>query len=142
MNESSNREQAVRLLEASRAELQRKLEQAKHDLEAMEHSIRLLRGIGQGSPREETPADGVYSDLRPQQAVDKFFQEHPQRAYKPSQAARMLRESGYQPTTRDRNVFVTQVRTACLRLTQKGVLERTEVDGKAAFRFAGGQNAP
>jgi len=139
MNASNNREQAIRVLEACKAELRTKLEQRQHDLEAVEHSIRVLRGIAsEALPGETGPEGSAYADLRPQQAVAKFFQEHPQQPYKPSVAARKLRRFGYQPTTTDRNVFVTQVRTACLRLAEKGILKKATIDGRAAFQLAGG----
>ena len=137
MDTSDNREQAIRLLEAYKAELRTKHEQAQRDLEAVTHSIHLLRGgIRSEAPPEEDGATGsTYADLRPQQAVRRFFREHPRHPYKPSVTAKLLRRLGYQPTTADKNVFVTQVRTACLRLAAKGVLEQTSVDGRIAFQF-------
>ena len=134
MDQSDSREQAIRVLEAYRAELRTKLEQAKRDLEAVEHSIHLLGGTGPKPDAEDVPGSGAYASLPPQQAVEKFLREHPERPFKPSVLARKLRSLGYEPTTTDPNVFVTQVRSACLRLAQKGMVERTEVNGKVAFQ--------
>ncbi|KKL59673.1 hypothetical protein LCGC14_2212990 [marine sediment metagenome] len=144
MNTRDSREQAIKLLEACKTELQTKAEQAQRDLEAVEHSIHLLRrGIGpEVLPAEDGAAGLAYADLRPQQAVRKFFREHPQQPHKPSVVAKKLRHLGFRPTTVDKNVFVTQVRTACLRLTEKGVLERTAVDGRVAFQSAKESSEP
>ncbi len=140
MTMSEDREQAIRLLENCRTELTASLEKGKQDLEAIERSIRLLKGETRKFPllsRENAHQEG-YGGLGPQKAVLKFFQAHPGRALKPNVVARQLASNGYQRANPNFNVFVTQVRTACLRMAVKGVLTKTDLDGRMAFVLAQG----
>jgi hypothetical protein len=135
MTMNDNLEHAVRLLEKCRADLRTKLERNKRDLEAVERSIQLLQGESTGPLVVPDPNQSPYAHLGPRAAVSRFFRENPGRALKPSAIAKALVDLGYQRTNPDPNVFVTQVRTVCIRLTEKGRLTKTELDGKTAFRL-------
>jgi hypothetical protein len=134
MTPETDIEQAVRRLEACRAGLRARIEQTKHDLDAVERSIQLLRS--------EVPEPLIsashnllrYAELLPQAAVVRFFSEHASQAFKPSAIAGELRRLGCVPKNHDPNVYVTQVRTACLRLVEKNILEQTFIEGKVAFQ--------
>lgn len=139
MHETCNPERAIAELRRCQEVLLASLEQTKQDLEALERSMRILQGIGPDSHRQDArarPEDTAASivDLPPQKAVLAFFQEHAGRSFKPSALAKKLRALGYEPTTSNPNVFVTQIRTACLRLSAKGILRLTDVNGKVAFQ--------
>jgi len=130
-------------LQHCRQALLTKLEKAKRDLEAVERAMQLLRGCDADTEASEddvrTYAKHVgemYTQLPPQKAIRRFFMDNPGQSFKPSVLARKLRSLGYAPTTSNRNIFVTQVRTACVRLKTKGFLEQTELNGRIAFRLA------
>jgi len=129
----------VKSLEQYKRRLQAKLEQVSKDLEAVDRVIRGMQDIeGDASAQGDTDTtSGGYAELPPQTAVRKFFRENPDRSFKPSVLAKKLRSLGYVPTTTDSNVFVTQIRTACIRLAEKGRLRQTTIDGKVAFRLDG-----
>ena len=134
------RARAIEALEAYKRTLLQRLERTKRDLEAVDRVTRGLHEIeAEPDAADAATTPGGYPDLPPQKAVQKFFREHPDRAFKPSTLARKLRLLGYEPTTSDKNIFVTQCRTACLRLVDKGILQQTEVGGRAAFRCDGEQ---
>jgi hypothetical protein len=141
MQETCNPERAIDELRRCKQVLLAKLEQIKEDLDSLERSIQVLRGIEPGVHTEDVVAhsegqaiDMVYAGLPPQKAIRLFFQGCPGRPFKPSELAKKLRSLGYQPTTSNPNVFVTQVRTACIRLKDKGFLRQTDVSGKVAFQ--------
>lgn len=135
----SNRDQAIKALQAYRVELQTTLKQTQFDLEAVDRSIVLLGGDSRDPRPVSMPHALGYGNLGPQDAVATFLGTHPGEEFKPSVIARALIKLGCQPTNPDVNVYVTQVRTACIRLVQKGLVEQTEVGGKAAFRWKEGR---
>ena len=135
MTMSEDREQAIRLLESCRTELMASIEKGKEDLEAIQRSIQLLKGESHKFPvlARENAQQEDYSGMGPREAVMKYFLAHSEDALKPSVIARKLASMGYQRTNPNFNVFVTQVRTTCLRMVVKGVLIKTNLAGKTAF---------
>lgn len=135
MSPDDNPEQAIRLLRKCQEELRTKVERHRRDLEAVDRAIELLQQRPPAMPVTADPNQSSYAELGPRWAVAKYFQECPGIAIKPSTLAKELVEMGCKRTNRDNNVFVAQIRTACLRLTEKGLLQQTTLDGKVAFQL-------
>lgn len=137
MNKPEEDERGIEWLEHYRRTLLAKLDGLRKDLEAADRVILGVRAAQVGDGDAIASISQGYAGLAPQKAVRRFFGENPRYPFKPSVLAKKLRALGFEPTTESKNVFVTQVRTACKRLVDKGLLHQTEVDGKVAFRFDG-----
>jgi len=122
-------------LRAKQDDLRTRLEQCERDLAAVDRSIEIAQERMSKATTSVDHNQSSYADLGPRWAVDKYFRERPGIAVKPSTLAKELIALGCKRTNSDNNVFVAQVRTACLRLTEKGLLEQTTLNGKVAFQL-------
>jgi len=132
MKKTAGQEAAIDGLRQYRQELMDQV----HDIEE------LIVRLG-GVVSDEKPAKKVYVadqqdqlGLGPQQIVERFLRENPEKEFRPRALARIIVTSGYKPTNPD--VWPTQVRNCLIRATAKGVVtETTGEDGKKRFRWAG-----
>ena len=128
---SHTKKGAIEELESYRQQLRHRIDILSRDLEAVERSMRLLQQCDEanhGALSQETE----YSCLRPQDAVQQFLEDNPEKSFKPTKIAKGLRGLGYTKNS-DKPTFSTVIRTACLRLAKKGIIHKASIDGKLAF---------
>ena len=134
------KDQAIRALEARLSQTRTQLEQIRRALEedvrSLERSLELLREEDENSAQVQEHHLSPWATLGPQEAVLKFLQEHPGKAYKPSTLSKELIRLGCKPKTRRNYPMV--VRGACKVLIKKGRVAPTKVGDKAAFQLAEG----
>lgn len=91
-------------------------------LEAVDLSLQLLTSDSPPSLERIISAHrSKYASLTAQQAVQLLLEDHPDRAFKASEVAKLLKDEGFVPRAKD---FATQVSVTLNRLVKKGLLEK------------------
>lgn len=138
MKEASteSRDAAIEGLREYAADLRATLSRLREDLTAVDRSLRLL----EGSPADETPTGvGPYASLKPQAAVEKHLQEHPNKRVKPSELTRSLLRLGLPKTSK---AFTAAITGALIRATAKGIAAKgKDAAGRNVYWYAKGTEA-
>lgn len=120
-----------------RTEIEQKVTALKHELSAVEQSIRTLSGnhtqvIGPPGPDDPHLMGGKYAGLGPQPAVELFLKEQrPNRHLRPAQVAARMKAEGF--TVTNPKLLTQQVAIALSRAVGKGLAVQGVRQGKKAY---------
>lgn len=118
---------ALQALRQFRGELEELLENVRKTEEAMMR----FGGTMTGVPSVNEADESLFSDLGPQQIVERFLKSRPGRFLSSGLIAKKIQQDGYKPN--NPKFWPTQVRNCLKRAEQKGIAESKDVDGKKRY---------
>jgi len=137
MSIRTGKEAAISGLREYRQELMARLTKLQADLKAVDHSLRLLGGAEEEGPAVDAPTGPASNGAGPQDVVVAFLKSNSGQFFKPSIAARLILQSGYEPNKPA--IWSNQVNVIMKRLVAKSIaVQRQDDDGKRVFGIIGG----